>query len=101
MFTFNYLDRENPWIPIGGYGPYDSNAVSPYTFVDTAMGWWWDPDGTPPGGQRGEGCMRVIRQGLRYYATDWPKGDGDLFLEDDPCSVDWRELADPGGAGNF
>jgi len=101
MFTFNYLDRANPYIPVGGYGPYNADAVSPYTFVDTAMAFWWDPAGTPPGGQRGEGCMRVVRQGLRAYPTDWPGGDGDLFNDADPCSVDWRELDDPGGTTNF
>jgi len=94
MFTFNYLDRKNPFVPIGGYGAYNADAVSDYTFLDTAMAWWWDPTGTPPGGRQAEGCMRVPRQGLRFYAGEWPRGDSDLFAESDPCSEDVREIAD-------
>ncbi len=101
MFTFNYLNRQNPFIPLGGYGPYGPDAISDYTFVDSAMGWWWDPTGTPPGGQQGEGCMRVIRQGLRVYPDEWPRTDEDLFHEDDPCTQDGRKLADPGGSSGF
>ncbi|HEX9776489.1 MAG TPA: hypothetical protein VGB83_13035 [Actinomycetota bacterium] len=95
MFTFNYLNRQNPFIPIGGYGPYNSQAISDYTFVDTAMGWWWDPTGTPPGGKRGEGCPRLMRQGLRFYAGEWPLGDSDLYTEDAPCNQDDTEISDP------
>jgi hypothetical protein len=96
MFTFNYLDRANPWLPTGGYGPYGRDAVSDYTFVDTAMAVSWDPAGTAPGGLRGEGCMRVGREGLRYYAGEWPKGDGDLFQAGDPCTADQYKDVDPG-----
>ena len=95
MFTFNFTDYENPWVPSGGYGPYNRNAVSNYTFVDTGMGWWWDPTGTPPGGQRNEGCVRVIAQGLRSYPGDWPKGDDDMYLDSDPCTQDLYKIADP------
>lgn len=100
MFTFNWTDFSNPWVPVGGYGPYSGKARSSYTFIDTAMGWWFDPDGTPPGGQQGEGCMRVIREGVRAYAGEWPRGDADLFNPSDPCSQDNRKLADPSTSGS-
>ena len=99
MFTFQYLDRTNEYLPVGGYGPYGPKAVSNYTFVDTAMGWWYDPTGTPPGGREGEGCIRVMNKGHRYYWDEWPKGDALLLLPDDPCTQDTRKLADPSASG--
>lgn len=96
MFTFNYPSRANPMVPTGGYGPYNKAAISPYTFVDTAMGWWWDPTGTPPGGRSGEGCLRLMDQGRRYYPGAWPLGDADLFVGGAPCSPDDRKLAEGG-----
>ncbi|MFA5891902.1 MAG: hypothetical protein WDA27_13285 [Actinomycetota bacterium] len=97
MFTFQYQDRDNPYEPMGGYGPYGPKAVSSYNFVDSAMGWWWDPTGTPPEGRAGEGCVRVMNQGRRYYAGEWPIGDKDLFTADAPCSQDDTKLADTAG----
>lgn len=97
MFTFNYLNRNDPYEPVGGYGPYDSNAVSDYTFVDTAMGWWWDPTGQAPGDARPKGCIRVIQSGKRFYANEWTKGDADINRPTDPCSQDDRKLDDKGG----
>jgi hypothetical protein len=99
MFTFNWLDRSIPWVPTGGYGPYNSDAVSNYTFIDTAMAWWWDPTGTQPGGRQAEGCQRVIRNGERAYVGGWPRGDADLRSDSWPCSQDNRKLADPGTSG--
>lgn len=93
MFTFHYTAPDNPYLPTGSYG---LKGPSPYTFMDTASGWWWDPSGTPPGGRRGEGCIRVMREGRRYYTGEWPEGDGDLFLPTDPCTEDTRKIADPG-----
>jgi hypothetical protein len=106
MFTFHFMNRRNAYLPVGGYGPYQqsnpdlgiikpSQAVAPYTFVDTAMGWWYDPKGTPPGGRSGEGCIRVMNQGLRYFAGEWPLGDNILGLSSDPCTQDTRKLEDP------
>ena len=95
MFTFNYLGRNDPTIPVGGYGPYNAQAVGDYTFVDTAMGWWWDPTGTPPDGQSGEGCLRLMNEDKRYYAGEWPTGDADLFKTGAPCNQDDTEIADP------
>lgn len=87
MFTFNYLDRTHLTAPIGGYGPYNRQAVSSYTFIDTGMGFWWDPTGTPPGEQEPRGCLRAVRSGKRFYAGEWPEGDEDIFANvDDPKS---------------
>jgi hypothetical protein len=97
MFTFNYTSQQNPYVPTGGYGPYNSHAISDYTFVDTGMAWWWDPTGTPPGGNQGEGCLRVMNNGQRYYADQWPKGDADMYVTSKgPCSPDDRKLTDSG-----
>jgi hypothetical protein len=95
MFTFNYLNRDNPFVPVGGYGQYNNQAVGSYTFIDTAMGWWWDPTGTPPDGQSGEGCLRLENEGKRYYWNEWPEGDADLFVAGAPCNQDDTEIADP------
>jgi hypothetical protein len=94
MFTFNYLNRNDPYEPIGGYGGYNSNAVSDYTFVDTAMGWWWDPKGRAPGDASPQGCLRVIGGGRRFYAPEWTPGDADIGKTADPCSQDDRKLED-------
>ena len=94
MFTFNNTRRENPWTPVGGFGPYNDNAVSNYTFLDTAMAVWWDPLATPPGGREGEGCMRVAQEGLRFYAGEWTKGSRDLFRQGDPCTSDLYKDSD-------
>jgi hypothetical protein len=99
MYTFTYVHPENPYVPSGGYGPYGPRATSDQTFIDTAMGWWWDPDGTPPGGQRNSGCIRPIHGGKRFFADQWPAGDDDLFKKETaPCSQDLQKLADPGRA---
>lgn len=90
MFTFKYRNQANPsYLPIGGYGP---GGPSFYTFIDTGMGFWWDPTGTPPGGQQNEGCLRVMNNGKRYATGEWPKGDADLMLPGDPCSEDTRKI---------
>ena len=95
MHTFRYVNPSNPWLPTGSYG---ATGPSPQTFIETAMGWWWDPTGTPPGGREGEGCLRVIHQGRRFYAGGWTFGDAELFdTNDAPCSEDTRELYDPAG----
>lgn len=100
MFTFNYLDRKNTRGPIGGYGPYDRNAVSSYTFIDTGMAFWWDPTGTPPGEQNPKGCLRAVRDGRRYFAGEWPQGDADLFKSGDPCFQDDTKIL-KSGPGDF
>jgi len=88
MYTFWYQNPTNPYVPTGGYGP---SGPSPYTFVHTAMAWWWDPTGTPPGGLDKEGCIRVVRQGVRFLAGEWPIGDADLRNPADPCTADTRK----------
>lgn len=87
MFTFAYHSPSNPWIPTGSYGP---GGPSTYTFLDTATMWWWDPTGTPPGGKPGEGCIRLVGGGKRYYDGQFPPGDADLFNSSDPCTEDER-----------
>ena len=85
--TFNYLDRSDPFVPIGGFGAYNSGAVGNHTFVDTGMGWWWDPAALADG-VAAPGCVRVMRKGLRLYADEWPPNDGDLFVGVAPCAGD-------------
>ena len=96
MFTFGYQNPDYAYVPTGGYGDF---GPSPYTFVHTAMGWWWDPTGTPPGGRAGEGCIRVMYDGKRYYGGNpasgrqWPFGDQDIKQGPDgdwPCTEDER-----------
>jgi hypothetical protein len=101
MFTFNWLDRANVWEPLGGYGDYNADAIAPFSFVDTAMAWWWDPSGTPPGGKRGEGCQRVMLEGRRFYAGEWPKTDKYLFRTQDPCTEYPSKIEDPGAGRGF
>lgn len=88
MFTFKWTRRDDPFIPTGGYGA--SSGPSPYTFVHSAMAWWYDPTGTPPGRNEPDGCLRVAHRGLRFFGPDWPLGDDDLFVSGMPCTEDTR-----------
>jgi len=88
LFTFSYTDRRNPWVPTGGFGPDPHGTDSEHTFVDTGMAWWWDPTGRPPGEVRASGCMRAPFGGLRFYPSEWPRGDGYLFRPADVCTDD-------------
>ncbi len=100
MYTFKYTKMDNPFVPTGGYGPYNSKAVANLTFVDTAMAWWWDPDGRAPG-DTAEGCLRVMDLGERSYWNDWPdKPDERLFKRGAPCTPDDRKLIE-GGQADF
>jgi hypothetical protein len=74
---------DNPFVPGGGF---DDENLSPYTYVDTALMWWNDPTGTPPGGRNGEGCFRVGNDDRRYTVGSWPKGDEWLGTSDAPCA---------------
>lgn len=89
MFTFTWDRRDDPFVPTGGYG---FRGPSPYTFIHSAMAWWYDPNGVPPGKNDPSGCIRVVNRGLRSFGPDWPAGDADLFRRDDssPCSEDNR-----------
>ncbi|MFN2614277.1 MAG: hypothetical protein ABR552_05590 [Actinomycetota bacterium] len=128
MFTFQYhtpascnkpasFTTEQCQLPTGSYG---DGGPSRYTFIDTAMGWWWDQTGTPPGGKPGEGCFRVVQNGRRFYGEHppgftppenemWTRGDSDLFTVDRggdrsvgpwnaPCTEDSRKITDPSAA---
>lgn len=111
MFSFKVRNIDDASLPTGGYGP---GGPSPYTFVDTGMGWWWDHTGTPPGGKPGEGCMRVINDGKRVYAgpagepgvvwpqgPHWRPGDDDITFDKnvDPCTEDNRKIDDTSEVG--
>lgn len=95
MFTFKWSRQDYPWVPTGGYGP---DGPGTYTFDDTAMMWWWDPTGTPPGEERAKGCIRVGNEGRRFYWNQWPKGDVDLFGANDPCTVGPQKILNPTAA---
>lgn len=92
---FGLQDRSGaPFTAEGGFG---SASPSPFTFVDTGMAWWWDPAARPPGGNAGEGCLRVADRGQRYRPGEWPPSDAHLFSETSPCNVDHRATF-PGAA---
>jgi hypothetical protein len=97
MYTFQYLHPENPYVPSGGYGNYGRYATGDQTFIDTAMGWSWDPTGTPPGAQAGSGCIRPMYKGRRFFAETWPPGDEDIFTNPpQPCTQDLQTVTGPG-----
>ncbi len=92
MFTLNLVRPDDPWHPSGGWGRYAEAATGDYTFLDSAMAWWWDSTGTEPGGAPGEGCMRVARDGHRFFINDWPTDDAMLYDSAAPCThgdIDW------------
>lgn len=99
MFTFTYAApmqakaADNFFKPYGGYGSAHHKAVSPYTFIDAGMAFWWDPQGTKPGENEPRGCLRAVREGRKYHAGTWPMGDDDLFLKDGNAVP--RELRSP------
>lgn len=108
MFTFKYVEKGDFFRPYGGYGSDHVNAVSTYTFIDTGFAWWWDPTGTPPGETQPNGCLRAVRQGMRFHDGTWPEGDDDLFLPENgggnkelrsPCFQDDTKLVKAGSSG--
>ena len=87
MQTLRMVEPGNPWIPSGGWGPYaPSIATGSYAFIDSAMAWWYDPAGEPPGGTRADGCLRVALGGTRFFADGWPTDDSYLMTDDAPCT---------------
>ncbi|HEX9711241.1 MAG TPA: hypothetical protein VGB52_01655 [Actinomycetota bacterium] len=95
MFTFQYQNQQDPSQPTGGYGPYSPKAVSDYTFIDTVALWWWNPDGTEPGGE--QGCLALTSEGRRYYLGEWPADPGFFDPETSRCTAD----PESGGGGGF
>jgi hypothetical protein len=101
MYTFNYTSAKNPFVPTGGYGPYNGHAVADLNFVDTAMAWWWDPRGRADG-ETEDGCLRLMNRGQRYYWDQWPTNDDAMYNTTNgmgPCSPDDRKLLEGGAAG--
>lgn len=87
LHTFNYLDRIDPFTPVGGFGPYGPRALGDHTFIDTGMGWWWDPVGIDDDGAM-PGCIRAMSWGVRFYPSAWRATDQDLYVEGAPCAGD-------------
>ena len=48
---------------------YDPNDFS---CVKDAHEAWWDPNAPDPNGESFRGCWRMVDEGKRYLATDWP-----------------------------
>ena len=74
----------DPFSPALYFDPGD------YTSLKDGAEEWWDPQGqSPPGGtpSRRPGCFRMTRNGQRFPAGRWPKGDG-VFSGGtaDPCT---------------
>lgn len=86
--THARTDLRDPFVPAGGFGAYAPWASGDHAFLDTAMGWWWDPTGNEPGAPLPyRGCLRVEDGGRRHIAGDWPEGDADLFIAAAPCTA--------------
>ena len=49
------------------------------SWTDTFVAWWFDPSASPPGEALPRGCIRLMRDGRRFTADDWPSGDVELF----------------------
>jgi hypothetical protein len=72
----------NPYRPAAYFAPGN------FTFVKDATAIWWDPSGQPPG-ENTAGCYRLVRNGNRYRAGEWPAGDADITGgTNDPCQGD-------------
>jgi hypothetical protein len=58
-----------------------------YTCVKDAEVSWWDSSQTPPG-QQTKGCWRMVENGKRYLAGQWPGGnvDAQRNRNTDPCN---------------
>jgi len=68
---------EDPAVPAAYFAPGN------YSWVKDGVAISWDGTGEEPGGQRG--CYRYARDGRRFRAGEWPRGDGDLFRTNRPC----------------
>lgn len=49
------------------------------SWSDTYVAWWFDPTSAPPGESVPRGCIKLMRDGRRFRADDWPTGDLELF----------------------
>lgn len=56
---------------------------NPFTFLDGAMTFWFDPLGSEPGIDRPLGCNRST--GERVSPPSWPLGDRDLYATEASC----------------
>jgi hypothetical protein len=74
---------KDPFSPALFFDPGD------YTSLKDGAEEWWDPQGqSPPGGtpSRRPGCFRMAREGKRFIAGHWPKGDDVFQNRADPCT---------------
>jgi len=58
-----------------------------YSCVKDAQVSWWDPAARPPGRSEA-GCWRLMEDGQRYLAGQWPQGDVEeqRDIANDPCN---------------
>jgi len=88
MFTFRYGNQADGFMPTGGYGPYHPRAQGDFSFIDSAALFWWDPNGQEPGRGSGSGCIKLVKDGFRYYAEEFPTSDRVLFGAGGVCTAD-------------
>ena len=62
------VESTSPQVPACYYDPGD------YTCIKDAVAMWWDPDTTPPNGEK-PGCYRAVLGGKRFIGPTPPAGD--------------------------
>ncbi|HEX9766166.1 MAG TPA: hypothetical protein VGA36_05350, partial [Nitriliruptorales bacterium] len=78
----------DPAVPACFYRPGD------FTCVKDAQAQWWDPVGRPPD-RNSTGCWRMMENGARYLAWEWPPGDPEEqrgTAETDPCNTQGADV---------
>jgi hypothetical protein len=60
----------DPFVPTAYFSAGDHAFLKDYALV------WWDSTGDPPGENPAPGCWRLIEDGRRYRAEDWPARQG-------------------------
>jgi hypothetical protein len=76
----------SPYVAAFFFDPGDYTSVKDSTEI------WWDPSGVPPGGadtgstSGATGCYRMVQEGRRYLAGEWPRADEVFTNPNDPCT---------------
>lgn len=68
----------SPYVPATYFTPGN------FSWVKDSKEMWWDPSGVAPG-ESAPGCYRLVYEGRRFRASEWPSEDLDHDPSAGPC----------------
>ena len=84
------VDRGMHAIPrISSTNPFQASCFfdpGDYSCVKDGAELWWDPEAVPPG-KNSPGCYRMVQEGRRYLADEWPAKDEVFRAQAAPCTT--------------